>query len=87
MPEPVGDGSFQYARVGGSGPAGFFNWGMIELRADQMKRSKNSRKMHMVFHVVAGALEVKVHENEFTVHKGGLWQVPRGELQTIVPCV
>ena len=86
-PEPVGDGSFQYARVGGSGPAGFFNWGMIELRADQMKRSKNSRKMHMVFNVLAGALEVKVHENEFTVHKGGIWQVPRGEFHTNVPCV
>lgn len=81
-PEPVGDGSFQYARVGGSGPAGFFNWGMIELRADQMKRSKNSRKMHMVFNVQSGALEVKVHENEFTVHKGGIWQVPRGKLCT-----
>jgi centromere protein C len=81
-PEPVGDGSFQYARVGGSGPAGFFNWGMIELRADQMKRSKNSRKMHMVFNVLSGAVEVKVHENEFTVHKGGIWQVPRGESYT-----
>lgn len=78
-PEPVGDGSFQYARIGGSGPAGFFNWGMIELRADQMKRSKNSRKMHMVFNVQFGVLEVRVHENEFTVHKGGIWQVPRGE--------
>ncbi|KAF3036709.1 hypothetical protein E8E12_006630 [Didymella heteroderae] len=82
-PEPVGDGSFQYARIGGSGPAGFFNWGMIELRADQMKRSKNSRKMHMVFNVQSGAVEVKVHENEFTVHKGGIWQVPRGNSYSI----
>jgi centromere protein C len=82
-PEPVGDGSFQYARIGGSGPAGFFNWGMIELRADQMKRSKNSRKMHMVFNVQSGAVEVKVHENEFTVHKGGIWQVPRGKMRVI----
>ncbi|KAJ4401724.1 mitotic fidelity of chromosome transmission- protein [Didymella pomorum] len=82
-PEPVGDGSFQYARIGGSGPAGFFNWGMIELRADQMKRSKNSRRMHMVFNVQSGAVEVKVHENEFTVHKGGIWQVPRGNTYSI----
>lgn len=78
-PEAVGDGSFQYARIGGSGPPGFLNWGLIELRADQMKRSKNSRKMHMVFNVQTGAVEVKVHENEFTVHKGGVWQVPRGK--------
>ena len=83
-PEPVGDGSFQYARIGGSGSAGFFNWGMIELRADQMKRSKNSRKMHMVFNVQSGAVEVKVHENEFTVHKDGIWQVPRGEFRARV---
>ncbi|KAF1364089.1 hypothetical protein EJ07DRAFT_100840 [Lizonia empirigonia] len=82
-PEAVGDGSFQYARIGGSGPAGFMNWGMIELRADQMKRSKNSRKMHMVFNVQSGAVEVKVHENEFTVHKGGIWQVPRGNTYSI----
>jgi hypothetical protein len=44
-----------------------------------MKRTKNSRKMHMVFNVQSGAVEVKVHENEFTVHRGGVWQVPRGE--------
>lgn len=45
-----------------------------------MKRTKNSRKMHMVFNVQSGTVEVKVHENEFTVHKGGIWQVPRGTL-------
>lgn len=44
-----------------------------------MKRTKNSRKMHMVFNVQSGTVEVKVHENEFTVHKCGIWQVPRGE--------
>jgi centromere protein C len=81
-PEAVGDGSFQYARIGGSGPAGFLNWGMIELRADQMKRTKNSRKMHMVFNVQSGVVEVKVFENEFTVHRGGIWQVPRGKSST-----
>jgi hypothetical protein len=48
-----------------------------------MKRTKNSRKMHMVFNVQSGTVEVKVHENEFTVHKGGIWQVPRGELHII----
>jgi hypothetical protein len=45
-----------------------------------MKRTKNSRKMHMVFNVQSGTVEVKLHENEFTVHRGGIWQVPRGEL-------
>jgi hypothetical protein len=79
-PEEVADGSFQYARIGSVGPGGFLNWGLIEMRADQMKRTKNSRKMHMVFNVQSGVVEVRVHENEFTVHRGGIWQVPRGEL-------
>jgi centromere protein C len=78
-PEEVADGSFQYARIGSVGPGGFLNWGLIEMRADQMKRTKNSRKMHMVFNVQSGVVEVRVHENEFTVHRGGIWQVPRGE--------
>lgn len=82
-PEPVGDGSFQYSRLGGSAPTGFLSWGMIELRADQMKRSKNSRQMHMVFNVQSGVVEVKVHENEFIVHNGGIWQVPRGNTYSI----
>jgi hypothetical protein len=74
----VPDGSFQYTKLSAAGD--FFNWGLIELRAEQMKRTKNSRKMHMVFNVQSGTVEVKVHENEFTVHKGGIWQVPRGRL-------
>ena len=58
----------------------FFNWGLIELGPDQMKRTKNSRYMHMIFNVQSGTVEVRVHENEFVVHKQGVWQVPRGML-------
>jgi hypothetical protein len=76
----VPDGTFQYTKLASVGS--FFNWGLIELRADQMKRSKNSRKMHMVFNVQSGTVEVRLHENEFTVHKGGIWQVPRGKSYT-----
>jgi centromere protein C len=80
-PVDVADGSFQFVKLGSAGnpAASFFAWGLIELRADQMKRSKNSRMMHMVFNVQSGTVEVKVHENEFIVHKGGIWQVPRGK--------
>ncbi len=77
VPSDVPDGSFKYTKLASVGS--FFNWGLIELRADQMKRTKNSRKMHMVFNVQSGTVEVKVHENEFTVHRRGIWQVPRGE--------
>lgn len=45
-----------------------------------MKRTKNSRYMHMIFNVQSGTVEVRVHENEFVVHKQGVWQVPRGML-------
>ncbi|KAF1831065.1 hypothetical protein BDW02DRAFT_582393 [Decorospora gaudefroyi] len=78
QPREVGDGGFKYAKIGSEGA--FFNWGLIELGPDQMKRSKNSRLMHMVFNVQFGTVEVRVHENEFTVHKQGVWQVPRGML-------
>jgi centromere protein C len=47
---------------------------------DDVKRSKNSRRMQMVFTVMEGAAEVMVADsNVFTVHKGGVWQVPRGK--------
>ena len=49
-----------------------------------MKRTKNSRYMHMIFNVQSGTVEVRVHENEFTVHKQGVWQVPRGTFFLII---
>ncbi|KAH4178198.1 hypothetical protein HBH43_041680 [Parastagonospora nodorum] len=81
QPVDVPDGSFQYTKLASAGD--FFNWGIIDLRVDQMKRTKNSRKMHMIFNVQSGTVEVKVHENEFTVHRGGVWQVPRGNTYSI----
>jgi hypothetical protein len=81
QPRDVGDGGFKFAKIGSSGS--FFNWGLIELGPDQMKRTKNSRYMHMVFNVQSGTVEVRMHENEFTVHKQGVWQVPRGTLLSL----
>jgi hypothetical protein len=78
-PADVPDASFKFTKLGSAGQSSFLSWGFIELKADQLKRTKNSRRMHMVFHVTSGAVEVKVHDSEFTVHKGGVWQVPRGE--------
>ncbi|CBX96946.1 similar to cupin domain containing protein [Plenodomus lingam JN3] len=80
-PIEVADGSFKYRKMDSAGY--FFNWGMLELAADQMKRTKNSRMMHMLFNVQYGTVEVKVHVNEFVVHKGGIWQVPRGNTYSI----
>ncbi|KAG9195779.1 hypothetical protein G6011_00900 [Alternaria panax] len=81
QPRDVGDGGFKYAKIGSVG--NFFNWGLIELGPDQMKRTKNSRYMHMIFNVQQGVVEVRMHENEFVVRKNGVWQVPRGNTYSI----
>ncbi|KAF2878435.1 kinetochore CENP-C fungal-like protein [Massariosphaeria phaeospora] len=77
-PVDVADGSFKFTKLASAGLSNFLSFGFIELDPEQMKRSKNTRRMHMVFHVHTGAVEAKVFETEFTVHKGGVWQVPRG---------
>ncbi|KAF2180256.1 hypothetical protein K469DRAFT_291564 [Zopfia rhizophila CBS 207.26] len=79
----VAGAQFSFAKIS-SAPGNFLNWGIIELPEDGLKRPKNSRRMHMVFFVASGAVEVNVNNNEFTIHKGGVWQVPRGELPTIL---
>lgn len=79
-PVDVADASFKFTKLASAGDESFLSWGFIELLADQMKRTKNARRMHMVFHVQNGAVEVKIHENVFTVHRGGVFQVPRGKL-------
>ncbi|PVH82905.1 hypothetical protein DL98DRAFT_126452 [Cadophora sp. DSE1049] len=57
----------------------FFGSGMVDLPAHSMKKSKNSRKMQMVFFVFYGRVQVTVNDNVFSIGKGGMWQVPRGK--------
>ena len=57
----------------------FFGSGMVDLPAGGIKRVKNSRKMQMVFFVFYGRVLVKVGDTNFSIGKGGMWQVPRGE--------
>jgi centromere protein C len=79
-PVAVGDGSFKYCKLASAGDdSSFMSWGFVELDPDQMKRTKNARRMHMCFHVQSGVVQVKVHENQFLVRRGGVWQVPRGK--------
>ena len=60
----------------------FFGSGMVDLPPGGAKRSKNSRKMQMVFFVFYGRVQVEVGTptTRFGIGKGGMWQVPRGEL-------
>ncbi|KAG4419931.1 hypothetical protein IFR04_006968 [Cadophora malorum] len=61
----------------------FFGSGMVDLPAHSMKKSKNSRKMQMVFFVFYGRVQVTVNDNVFSIGKGGMWQVPRGNFYSI----
>jgi centromere protein C len=81
VPAPVPNAQFKFTKLGSAGGRPFFSWGCIDLDEDDIKRSKNSRRMQMVFSITEGAAEVAVAENVFTVHKGGVWQVPRGEFE------
>ncbi|MCJ1467799.1 hypothetical protein MMC07_006424, partial [Pseudocyphellaria aurata] len=57
----------------------FFGSGMVELPPGGAKRVKNSRKMQMVFFVFYGRVIVDVGTptTNFSIGKGGMWQVPR----------
>lgn len=58
----------------------FFGSGMVDIPPQGYKRSKNSRKMQMVFFVHQGKVTVEVADEVFNIGKGGVWQVPRGQL-------
>jgi len=56
----------------------FFGAGLIDLPVGGFKSQKKTRKMHMCFFVAEGKVTVIVGATEFTISKGGTWQVPRG---------
>ena len=58
----------------------FFGAGIVELPPMGFKKTKNARRMHMVFFVHTGKVHVEVANKEFNISKGGIWQVPRGAL-------
>lgn len=57
----------------------FFHAGVVDLPPGGEKRMKNARKNHMVFWVFYGRVRVDVAGAEFSIGKGGMWQVPRGK--------
>lgn len=74
--QEVAGGAFRYAKVLTSP---FFGAGIVELPPGGVKRTKNCRKMQMVFFVHRGKVTVDVAGMQFGVTQGGIWQVPRGE--------
>ncbi|KAG0642542.1 Mif2/CENP-C like-domain-containing protein [Tuber brumale] len=61
----------------------FFGTGMIEIPPGGIKRTKNSGKMHLVFYLLQGKVQVQVGETTFRVRGGGQFMVPRGNLYSI----
>ena len=77
-PRAIKGGNFKFAKTL-SLP--FFGSGMIEIPPGGSKRVKNSRKMHLVFFVFYGRVTVDMGTPmvQFSIGKGGQWQVPRGK--------
>ncbi|CAN8103946.1 unnamed protein product [Discula destructiva] len=61
----------------------FFGSGVVDLPPNSEKKPKNSRKMHMSFFVFAGRVQVTVADTVFSIGRGGMWFVPRGNYYSI----
>ncbi|EHA57094.1 hypothetical protein MGG_06960 [Pyricularia oryzae 70-15] len=61
----------------------FFGTGVVDLPPGAEKKAKNSRKMHMTFIVHTGRVTVTVNNTAFSIGKGGMWFVPRGNYYSI----
>lgn len=72
----IRNASFKFAKVL-STP--FFGAGVVDLPPGSEKKPKNARKMQMAFFVFAGRVQVTVADTIFSIGRGGMWFVPRGE--------
>ena len=75
-PRDNAEGSFRFAKTL---TMPFFGSGIVELPPGGIKKTKNSRRMQMMFFVFFGKVTVEVAGTRFAISKGGVWQVPRGE--------
>ncbi|KAF2491833.1 hypothetical protein BU16DRAFT_129754 [Lophium mytilinum] len=77
----VSGGQFQFAKLVNLHP--FFGAGLINLPPGGFKRPRNARQMQFAFFVFEGSAEVTISDERFNVHKGGYFQVPRGQFTLI----
>ncbi|KAN0075975.1 Mif2 [Elaphomyces granulatus] len=71
----VKDSTFRFAKLLSSS---FLGSGIVEIPPGGVKKPKNSKKMHMVFYVCHGRVQVDISGVQFSVGKGCIFQVPRG---------
>ncbi|EPS27414.1 hypothetical protein PDE_02357 [Penicillium oxalicum 114-2] len=67
--------SFRFAKLLSSS---FIGSGVVELPPDGVKKPKNSKRMHMVFYVCYGRVQVDISGVQFSAGKGSVFQIPRG---------
>ena len=72
----VKDSTFRFAKIL-STP--FLGSGFVEMPPGAIKKQKNSKRMHMVFFVFHGRIQVDVAGLQFSAGKGTVFQVPRGK--------
>lgn len=78
----VKDSTFRFAKLLSSP---FLGSGIVELPPGGVKRPKNSKKMHMVFYVCQGRVQIDISGVQFSAGKGCVFQVPRGEFHKTAP--
>ncbi|GLA56553.1 hypothetical protein AtubIFM54640_000209 [Aspergillus tubingensis] len=71
----VKDSSWRFAKLLSSP---FLGSGIVELPPGGVKKPKNSKKMHMVFYICQGRVQVDISGVRFSAGKGCVFQVPRG---------
>ncbi|KAL4898425.1 kinetochore CENP-C fungal-like protein [Aspergillus ambiguus] len=67
--------SFRFAKLLSSP---FLGSGIVELPPSGVKKPKNSKRMHMIFYVCQGRVQVDISGVQFSAGKGCVFQVPRG---------
>ncbi|KAJ5169095.1 uncharacterized protein N7482_004689 [Penicillium canariense] len=67
--------TFRFAKLLSSS---FIGSGVVELPPEGIKKPKNSKKMHMVFYVCYGRVQVDISGVQFSAGKGSVFQIPRG---------
>ena len=72
----VKDSTFRFAKLLSSP---FLGSGIVELPPGGVKRPKNSKKMHMVFYVCQGRVQIDISGVQFSAGKGCVFQIPRGK--------
>jgi centromere protein C len=80
-PREIRDADFRFVKTL---TTPFLGTGIVDLPPGAEKKSKNTRRMYMVFFVFQGKVEVTVHDSEFRISAGGTFFVPRGEWPSLL---